>query len=56
MLLITELWAQASRGHYHGTSSSQLIEFYEEYKLEIENILDEYSRLPSSQQSLQLPK
>ncbi|MBL7013577.1 MAG: TetR/AcrR family transcriptional regulator, partial [Candidatus Marinimicrobia bacterium] len=41
MLIITELWAQASRGHYHGTTSSQLVDFYEEYKLEIEHILDE---------------
>lgn len=41
MLLITELWAQASRGHYHGTTSSQLVDFYQDYKHEIENILDE---------------
>ncbi len=41
MLIITELWAQASRGHYHGTTSSQLVEFYDEYKREIESILDE---------------
>jgi len=39
MLIITELWAQASRGHYHGTSSSQLVDFYEDYKHEIEKIL-----------------
>jgi len=38
-LIITELWAQASRGHYHGTSSSQLVDFYEDYKHEIEKIL-----------------
>lgn len=41
MLIITELWAQASRGHYHGTTSSQLVDFYEEYKIEIEHILEE---------------
>ncbi len=41
MLIITELWAQASRGHYHGTTSSQLVDFYQDYKHEIENILDE---------------
>lgn len=41
MLIITELWAQTSRGHYHGATSSQLIAFYEEYKLEIESILDD---------------
>lgn len=41
MLIITELWAQTMRGHYHGSSPSQVQDFYEQYKNEVESILED---------------
>jgi len=39
MLIITELWAQAVRGHVLGTHPMNLMDFYEEYRVGVESIL-----------------
>ena len=41
LLIITELWIHAGRGHLHGTSPAQFMEYYDEYRLGIESILEE---------------
>ena len=41
LLIITELWIHAGRGHLHGTSPAQFMEYYDEYRLGIESILQE---------------
>jgi len=41
ILIITELWAHAGRGHVHGSDPVQFMEFYEKYRMELESILKE---------------
>ncbi len=45
LLIITELWIHAGRGHLHGTNPAQFMEYYNEYRLGIESILHEGIRL-----------
>lgn len=39
MLIIVELWAQAGRGHVHGKTSSDFIQYYDRSRDQIQNIL-----------------
>ncbi len=41
LLIITELWAQAGRGHLQGSNQAQFLEYYDEYRRGIESILQE---------------
>jgi TetR/AcrR family fatty acid metabolism transcriptional regulator len=41
LLIITELWAQVSRGHWHGEHESHLAGVYREYSDKVKLILDE---------------
>lgn len=40
LLIITELWAQASRGHWHGDHESHLAGVYQDYSNKVKSILD----------------
>jgi TetR/AcrR family fatty acid metabolism transcriptional regulator len=40
LLIITELWAQASRGHWHGEHDSAMVNMYHDYREKIMGILD----------------
>ncbi len=41
MLILTELWAQASRGHWHSGDTSIFVDAYSFYRTEINSILNE---------------
>ncbi|MFC1550113.1 TetR/AcrR family transcriptional regulator [Candidatus Neomarinimicrobiota bacterium] len=41
LLIITELWAQASRGHWHGDHKSHLASVYQDYGKKVKSILDD---------------
>ena len=41
ILIITELWAQGARGHWHGLEESSLARMYDEYRRRIKSILKE---------------
>lgn len=41
MLILMELWAQAGRGHIHGSDPSLFVEYYDDYRKRVESILDE---------------
>lgn len=41
LLIITELWIHAGRGHLHGSNPAQFMEYYDKYRLGIESILQE---------------
>ncbi len=41
LLILMELWAQAGRGHVHGSAPSLFVEYYESYRMSVENILED---------------
>ena len=41
LLIITELWAQAGRGHLHGSDHGQFVQYYDKYRQGVESILQE---------------
>lgn len=41
LLIITELWIHAGRGHLHGSNPAQFMEYYDKYRRGIESILQE---------------
>ena len=41
LLIIMELWAQAGRGHVHGSDSSLFVEYYDYFRKGVESILSD---------------
>lgn len=41
LLIIMELWAQAGRGHVHGSDPSLFVEYYDDFRKGVESILSE---------------
>lgn len=41
LLIIMELWAQAGRGHVHGSDSSLFVEYYDYFRKSVESILSD---------------
>jgi len=41
LLIIMELWAQAGRGHVHGSDSSLFVEYYDNFRKGVESILSD---------------
>ena len=41
ILIITELWAQGARGHWHGLEESSLAKMYDDYRRHVKSILTE---------------
>ncbi len=39
MLILMELWAQAGRGHVHGSDPSLFVEYYDDFRQRVESIL-----------------
>ena len=41
LLILMELWAQAGRGHVHGSDHSLFVEYYDDYRKRVESILED---------------
>jgi len=41
MLILMELWAQAGRGHVHGSDPSLFVEYYDDFRQRVESILED---------------
>jgi|TARA_Y100000034_G_scaffold74728_2_gene89814 TetR/AcrR family fatty acid metabolism transcriptional regulator len=41
ILILMELWAQAGRGHVHGSDPSLFVEYYDDFRQRVESILED---------------